>query len=86
MFISRERQIQEIEASFEACKARPVHATNRKLQPVEILPLFPDFDRYIFSTFNLCQKFYCKPFLEHVFDQIMYILGCDFGLGVCMSP
>ncbi|CAI9114213.1 OLC1v1014877C1 [Oldenlandia corymbosa var. corymbosa] len=44
--VKRERQIQEIEASFEACKARPVHATNSKLQPVEILPLFPDFDRY----------------------------------------
>lgn len=55
LFNLRERQIQEIEASFEACKTRPVHATNRKLQPTEILPLFPDFDRYIFSTFiNLC--------------------------------
>lgn len=43
---SRERQIQEIEASFEACKVKPIHATNRKLQPVEILPLFPDFYRY----------------------------------------
>ncbi|KAL3511739.1 hypothetical protein ACH5RR_024456 [Cinchona calisaya] len=43
---SRERQIQEIQASFQACKARPVHATNSKLQAIDILPLFPDFDRY----------------------------------------
>ncbi|OVA15607.1 RNA polymerase II-associated [Macleaya cordata] len=42
----REKQIQAIEASFEACKSRPVHATNNRLQPVEILPLLPDFDRY----------------------------------------
>ncbi|OIT05265.1 PREDICTED: protein PAF1 homolog [Nicotiana attenuata] len=43
---NRDRQLQEIEASFEACKSRPVHATNRKLQPVKVQPLFPDFDRY----------------------------------------
>ncbi|KAL3528689.1 hypothetical protein ACH5RR_008011 [Cinchona calisaya] len=43
---SRERQIHEIQASFEACKTRPVHATNSKLQAVDILPLFPHFDRY----------------------------------------
>ncbi|KAF8397452.1 hypothetical protein HHK36_016369 [Tetracentron sinense] len=42
----REKQIQAIEASFEACKSRPVHATNDSLQPVEILPLLPDFDRF----------------------------------------
>lgn len=42
----RERQIKEIDASFEACKSFPVHATNKNLHPVEILPLFPDFDRY----------------------------------------
>ncbi|KAA8540353.1 hypothetical protein F0562_024728 [Nyssa sinensis] len=45
-FNNRERKIREIEASFEACKSRPVHATNSKLQPIEILPLLPDFDRY----------------------------------------
>ncbi|KAL6996406.1 Protein PAF1 [Sarracenia purpurea var. burkii] len=43
---NRERRIHEIEASFEACKSRPVHSTNSKLQPVEVLPLLPDFDRY----------------------------------------
>nr|VDD34816.1 unnamed protein product [Brassica oleracea] len=43
---NRERQIKDIEASFEACKSRPVHATNKKLQPVEVLPLLPYFDRY----------------------------------------
>ncbi|KAL3375551.1 hypothetical protein AABB24_006820 [Solanum stoloniferum] len=42
----RDRQIQEIEASFEACKSRPIHATNRRLQPVKVQPLYPDFDRY----------------------------------------
>ncbi|KAG7590908.1 RNA polymerase II associated factor Paf1 [Arabidopsis suecica] len=43
---NRERQIKDIEASFEACKSRPVHATNKSLQPVEVLPLLPYFDRY----------------------------------------
>ncbi|KAL4310769.1 hypothetical protein GQ457_01G040320 [Hibiscus cannabinus] len=43
---NRERQIKEIEASFEASKLRPVHATNKNLEPVEVLPLLPDFDRY----------------------------------------
>ncbi|PSS09766.1 hypothetical protein CEY00_Acc12681 [Actinidia chinensis var. chinensis] len=45
-FNNRERRIKEIEASFEACKSRPVHSTNSKLQPVEVLPLLPDFERY----------------------------------------
>ncbi|KAK9131439.1 hypothetical protein Sjap_011926 [Stephania japonica] len=52
----REKQIKAIEASFVACKSRPVHATNSKLQPVEILPLLPDFDRYddqfVLATFD----------------------------------
>ncbi|XP_010548643.1 PREDICTED: protein PAF1 homolog [Tarenaya hassleriana] len=43
---NRERQIKEIEASFEACKSRPVHATNKNLHPVEVMPLLPYFDRY----------------------------------------
>ncbi|KAE7999191.1 hypothetical protein FH972_003648 [Carpinus fangiana] len=43
---NRARQIKEIEASFEACKSRPIHATNKDLYPVEVLPLLPDFDRY----------------------------------------
>lgn len=46
--VFRERQIKEIEASFEACKTRPVHASNKDLYPVEVLPLLPDFDRYGF--------------------------------------
>ncbi|GMI73059.1 hypothetical protein HRI_000975200 [Hibiscus trionum] len=43
---NRERQIKEIEASFEASKLRPVHATNKNLEPIEVMPLLPDFDRY----------------------------------------
>ncbi|KAF2301144.1 hypothetical protein GH714_020380 [Hevea brasiliensis] len=43
---NRESQIKDIEASFEASKLRPIHATNKNLKPVEILPLLPDFDRY----------------------------------------
>ncbi|XVF74507.1 hypothetical protein PTKIN_Ptkin13bG0115800 [Pterospermum kingtungense] len=43
---NRERQIKEIEKSFEASKLRPVHATNKNLEPVEVMPLLPDFDRY----------------------------------------
>ncbi|KAL9350746.1 hypothetical protein Peur_058001 [Populus x canadensis] len=42
----RERQIKEIQASFASNKLPPVHATNKNLKPVEILPLLPDFDRY----------------------------------------
>ncbi|CAH1422700.1 unnamed protein product [Lactuca virosa] len=53
---SRERKIQDILSSFEACKSHPVHATNKKLQPVEILPLFPDFERWddklVVATFD----------------------------------
>lgn len=48
-YTSRERKIQEIEASFEACKQPPVHAKNSKLEPVEVLPLLPDFARYALS-------------------------------------
>ncbi|TYJ46644.1 hypothetical protein E1A91_A02G133200v1 [Gossypium mustelinum] len=43
---NRERQIKEIEASFEASKLRPVHATNKNLEPIEVMPLLPDFDRH----------------------------------------
>ncbi|KAI3727281.1 hypothetical protein L1987_67094 [Smallanthus sonchifolius] len=53
---SRERIIQDIKVSFEACKSHPVHATNKKLQPMEILPLFPDFERwndqFVVATFD----------------------------------
>ncbi|MCL7040056.1 hypothetical protein MKW94_013033 [Papaver nudicaule] len=53
---NREKQIQAINASFEACKSRPVHATNKRLQPIEILPLLPDFDRsndkFVMATFD----------------------------------
>ncbi|KAK6914823.1 RNA polymerase II associated factor Paf1 [Dillenia turbinata] len=45
-FNSRERKIRGIEGSFEACKSRPVHATNKSLYPIEIMPLLPDFKRY----------------------------------------
>lgn len=53
---SRERKIQQIEASFEASKSRLVHATNKNLVPVDVMPLFPDFDRYndqfVIATFD----------------------------------
>ncbi|CAH9132262.1 unnamed protein product [Cuscuta epithymum] len=53
---TRERQIQQIKASFEACKSRPVHATNPRLQPLKVLPLLPDLDRYkdqfVVATFD----------------------------------
>lgn len=55
-FNSRDRKIKGIEASFEACKSLPVHSTNKNLQPIEILPLLPDFDRYddqfVMATFD----------------------------------
>ncbi|XP_077248183.1 protein PAF1 homolog isoform X2 [Tasmannia lanceolata] len=43
---NREKQIQAIEDSFKASKLCPVHQTNPNLEPVEILPLLPYFDRY----------------------------------------
>lgn len=53
---SREKKIKDIVSSFEACKSLPVHATNNKLRPVEILPLFPDFERwndqFVVATFD----------------------------------
>ncbi|PWA42637.1 RNA polymerase II associated factor Paf1 [Artemisia annua] len=53
---SREKKITDIMSSFEACKSLPVHATNNKLQPVEILPLFTDFERwndqFVVATFD----------------------------------
>ncbi|KAM7254512.1 hypothetical protein ACFE04_003892 [Oxalis oulophora] len=42
---NRQRQIKEIEATFKAAKSRPIHSTNKNLRPVEVLPLFPDFER-----------------------------------------
>lgn len=56
----RERQIREIEASFEAAKSDPVHATNKDLYPVEIMPLLPDFDRYD-TIYNFHKENYCSP-------------------------
>jgi len=43
----REQQIQAIEESFRVSKLRPVHQTKPGLEPEEILPLLPDFDRYV---------------------------------------
>uniref|UniRef100_A0A0D6QWV7 Uncharacterized protein n=1 Tax=Araucaria cunninghamii TaxID=56994 RepID=A0A0D6QWV7_ARACU len=52
----REQQIQAIEESFRVSKLRPVHQTKPGLEPVEILPLLPDFDRWqdqlILATFD----------------------------------
>ncbi|KAL4186832.1 hypothetical protein AMTRI_Chr09g36040 [Amborella trichopoda] len=43
---NREKQIQAIEESFKASKLPPIHQTKPGLQPVEIMPLLPDFERY----------------------------------------
>ncbi|XP_078435256.1 hydroxyproline-rich glycoprotein family protein [Wolffia australiana] len=43
---NRDKQIEAIEESFRAAKLRPVHHTNPRLEPVEVFPLLPDFDRY----------------------------------------
>ncbi|WOL18973.1 hypothetical protein Cni_G27770 [Canna indica] len=43
---SREKQIQAIEESFKAAKLPPVHQTKPGLEPEEVLPLLPCFDRY----------------------------------------
>ncbi|CAH8257297.1 unnamed protein product [Arabidopsis lyrata] len=49
--VSRERQIMDIEASFEACKSQPIHSTNKNVQPVEVLPLLAYFDRLVAPYF-----------------------------------
>eukprot|EP00195_Chlamydomonas_chlamydogama_P014240 CAMPEP_0202909366 /NCGR_PEP_ID=MMETSP1392-20130828/49130_1 /ASSEMBLY_ACC=CAM_ASM_000868 /TAXON_ID=225041 /ORGANISM="Chlamydomonas chlamydogama, Strain SAG 11-48b" /LENGTH=471 /DNA_ID=CAMNT_0049599097 /DNA_START=124 /DNA_END=1539 /DNA_ORIENTATION=- len=53
---SREAQIAAIEASFEAAQQPPVHHKNPALQPVEVLPVFPDFEcwayKYIMAHFD----------------------------------
>lgn len=64
--VSRERQIKDIEASFEACKSRPVHATNKTLQPVEVLPLLPYFDRFDACCFPLQTILYLKIPNQHI--------------------
>ncbi|KAF3658911.1 hypothetical protein FXO38_12932 [Capsicum annuum] len=59
---NRDRQIQEIKASFEACKLRPIHATNHRLRPVKVQPLFPDFDRLKIDEVNL--RWVCEALKE----------------------
>lgn len=53
---NREQQIQAIEESFRVSKLRPVHQTKPGLEPEEILPLLPDFDRWddqlVLATFD----------------------------------
>ncbi|XP_039051728.1 protein PAF1 homolog [Hibiscus syriacus] len=69
---NRERQIKEIESSFEASKLRPVHATNKNLEPIEVIPLLPDFDRY--GIIQGCLLCFYSPFwsLIHA-ENIDYI-------------
>lgn len=55
--------MQEIEASFEACKTQPVHATEQKLHPVEVLPLLPDFNRYELNLLFYCDNLYATLFI-----------------------
>lgn len=40
---SKEAQVELIDRSFEAAK-KPVHPTNPALRPVQVLPVFPNFD------------------------------------------
>ncbi len=46
LYMGRDQQIQAIEESFRLSKLMPVHQTKPELEPVEIIPLLPDFDRY----------------------------------------
>jgi len=52
--------MREIEASFEAAKSQPVHATKKELYPVEFMPLLPDFDRYG-SIYTFHKSYYYLP-------------------------
>ncbi|KAG8380018.1 hypothetical protein BUALT_Bualt07G0149900 [Buddleja alternifolia] len=67
---SRERQIQSINASFEACKLPPVHATNPQLKPKRVLPLFPNFDRYSLSLMLL-------DILDNQYDDQFVVANFD---------
>ena len=42
----KEVQVEAIQNSFAAAQRTPVHATNPKLHPVEIMPVLPDFERW----------------------------------------
>ena len=55
----REKQIKAIEESFRAAKSRPVHQTKRGMQAEWVMPLLPDFDRYL--LLRCC--FICTLFL-----------------------
>lgn len=52
----RQQQIEAIEESFRAAKQLPKHLTKPELEPVEILPLLPDFERmgdqYVHMVFD----------------------------------
>ncbi|GLJ15804.1 hypothetical protein SUGI_0260570 [Cryptomeria japonica] len=53
---NRDQQIEAIEESFRVSKLRPVHQTKVGLEPMEILPLLPDLDRWeeqlLLATFD----------------------------------
>lgn len=44
--MDRDEMLAEIEAGFEACRNTPRHPTNPDLVPVEILPIYPDFEHF----------------------------------------
>ncbi|KAG6485460.1 hypothetical protein ZIOFF_053998 [Zingiber officinale] len=48
-FNNREKQIQAIEESFTAAKLPPVHQSKPGLEPEEVWPLLPFFNRFIFA-------------------------------------
>lgn len=65
-------------ASFEACKSKPVHATNPQLQPKRILPLFPDFDRYslFFCIFReFIEVITTSKVLSIVWERVAMVTG-----------
>lgn len=77
LFAFRERQIKEIEASFEACKSQPVHATNQDLYPLEVLPLLPDFERYVFFFSMLSSSVHVMQVtlaLAHIKEQQLLVV------------
>jgi len=53
---TNEEIVDAIEHGFERAKATPVHPTDPSLKPVEVLPVFPNFDlwtnRYTLVTFD----------------------------------
>jgi len=63
---SKEDIARKIEAQFEACREEPKHPTNPSLKPIEVRPVFPDWDLWQNSLVQF--TFDSDPLSNHVKD------------------